>query len=1773
MWNDLNPAAAARSLSRQDDTRAEVSPAALPPSSASGSPLAASPPVVQREGQSGETGSRRVSRARATTATSPKKQDSQGDFPSTKRQRNLKRSEATSMSAQGGVRELVQQCTGLWAKSPQHATTELYEQLRPESVFELFNDERNRCLSPRPDVVSISDAGQLFMERTEGPPRSSRMGRRPSGLQLWNQADMLWTKRVEPYRFGTGRTGEVWAKAIYGQVQSSRQTPAQTSPVTPKAPSAVAEDAQKLRFIMYELHWFNKGRKATEAVPAIDVDGGRQSSKRSRKKMAERGGGDWVQRGLFQLRRPKHEQSAAASAAASATEGNTVRGTLTLQLDEERGNDKWIQFDDQDGNDKGAIQLSKQGRLELESTAGDFAEYYPVDPSEAQSGGPFEEGDLVGFGSSGLTRRTKGVKQLGVITRRAIIKGSRPAHADASLYDTVAHVGIVPVKVRPIGPGRHRSLSGFQNGSFVTPSGLEDGTGIIVRGCPTQRVGRTVAAVTSVHDVDSSVAALADDAASCTMLDVCCCSKSPSVDPFETRWQLVKISVIDPTLTIIENNRMLRNSFAFLLCLLSLLVVSLLVLPCTYFRCHCEPLALAHGTTSGACEGDVGNTCKYESCDDGYIMLPLSDANDASSYDMAPSTELRQMVAKYGACKRPNNYLVEKNISLIEALELEGWICYRHDGSQNDTNYAANTHHGYSDAGYTWDWCTNHTSYCTIKPPVCTVCNYPAINSGWRNCEMSTTVDGLERVCMRPDDWVYTPSRQADDCHASCFGQHTIRITTACYMPGLGCVESISLPVLDACTLPSLRGSTSDRWIGQRAWNGTARRFHAGQICMLPLDADATRNGISVDDHRRSMQQFSGPLMRDTPAESETGKLGEGVFLERQCRAQSVLAGSAYYSGTPMRCVERLCPAETLSLRSIQACHRCEAKDAIVHFPRTSASSAGRTSSVTLDCPVGFSGSVTRTCQPDGQWSKTEGACTRLYCRPLQIPTGDVVPARVGEICKNIPLPETQGLLDDGLGDTYDFGDIDGIQELANLCLGFLSDSTVFEAAPEGTGTMVAQCPWPSNAGYMSAVCLPGATEWSNIQGHCTLQTCPTTRRNVTQGGVTHEVQLPQQVRGYYTPSPRILLAPKLGHWNFDTLIGQQQQSTFSASSAAARWDVIPCCSEWTNFGSCIGDTAALGWLLSQCVSSTVHKHENNTSISSQTANAHHVYKFSEADRLSSSAGAAGRDVNLGCKNLASLVGGVRLDQDPGSFDNQQRVGGANTMYSKRANRKDSHHGVEKLSPHKRTQTAATIAPASKLADSRWASSQVVGRKLYRALTSNFDHQIRDSTKDQWALPGSGILSSISVAIRQHPGQPARIEATPTAPVDNHSEYVQNPWEWRPVFISAPTNTQGKQHAALDATLTAATRVAPPADNYERMLYASRRSMGRPAAAFADAACVEMGYSRAVLVTTCNALLKAVVGGHISSIPEEDLVWWSSRSVDTAFNGSKPGRATLDDIEGAQGVPFLAEICPEIVERAPTSAPAPSNSGTDDDTVHSSPFGSISASARHLQCSSWLGVGTDSLNHVAHKEDWKKWLAQLAWNQENPGNYSMGTQFGIKINEDAAAAIADTVAATGKGTTMQEWIDIFHSIDKLVDDREMRTNPFPPDSSCSGHPKEAEDVTRCFFSQLQRLLDFPSDNEQRHNCIDKIVVGCSNESPAATQLQHDNHDEETEQRGTVGHQGVWVIGDQTNGAGVVGNWLAPKIFTDFSGPYDCATGDIDQSRAPNACYGKLLEYW
>ena len=121
----------------------------------------------------------------------------------------------------------------------------------------------------------------------------------------------------------------------------------------------------------------------------------------------------------------------------------------------------------------GAIVRQKNG-VTLESHQGDFAEWHQRKAGER----PFTEGDVVGFGLRGeISRETNGAFMLGVISRQAVVDGSLPTAGMREQFDTVAYMGIVPVKVR-----RDGCPHGPCDGDLLVPSGRNDGTAVVVAG-------------------------------------------------------------------------------------------------------------------------------------------------------------------------------------------------------------------------------------------------------------------------------------------------------------------------------------------------------------------------------------------------------------------------------------------------------------------------------------------------------------------------------------------------------------------------------------------------------------------------------------------------------------------------------------------------------------------------------------------------------------------------------------------------------------------------------------------------------------------------------------------------------------------------------------------------------------------------------------------------------------------------------------------------------------------------------------------------------------------------------------------------------------------------------------------------------------------------------------------------------------------------------------------------------------------------------------------
>ena len=129
--------------------------------------------------------------------------------------------------------------------------------------------------------------------------------------------------------------------------------------------------------------------------------------------------------------------------------GDQPGGAAVMDVHAKRAkNAKFMSFmaDEEDGNsmELGAIVAARGRGVKFESSQGDFAEWHLRKPGERA----FVEGDVVGFGRRGEISRRTSIHMLGVISRKAIVEGSAPALDQRDRYDTVAYMGLVPVKVR-----------------------------------------------------------------------------------------------------------------------------------------------------------------------------------------------------------------------------------------------------------------------------------------------------------------------------------------------------------------------------------------------------------------------------------------------------------------------------------------------------------------------------------------------------------------------------------------------------------------------------------------------------------------------------------------------------------------------------------------------------------------------------------------------------------------------------------------------------------------------------------------------------------------------------------------------------------------------------------------------------------------------------------------------------------------------------------------------------------------------------------------------------------------------------------------------------------------------------------------------------------------------------------------------------------------------------------------------------------------------------
>ena len=250
----------------------------------------------------------------------------------------------------------------------------------------------------------------------------------------------------------------------------------------------------------------------------------------------------------------------AAKAARSLTkipiEHMKVRGTggssevvskLTIDVSQvkDNGDVKFMDFIGKNGTSIGSICQDYQNPgITIEGKSGDFAEWH-----QRAHGEPlFEEGDVVGFTDGQLTRSTARAQMAGIVSKRALLKGSRPATKDLPQYDTVAYCGQVPVKMLISNKRRDRGSAG----DLVQTSGRGDGVAVVAKeqSFYARLWGPKVFTVGVIAEQRATKEAIFGDV-ECIPLK---CSEDPQHNSKtallgEPQTQLVMVQVINPTLS------------------------------------------------------------------------------------------------------------------------------------------------------------------------------------------------------------------------------------------------------------------------------------------------------------------------------------------------------------------------------------------------------------------------------------------------------------------------------------------------------------------------------------------------------------------------------------------------------------------------------------------------------------------------------------------------------------------------------------------------------------------------------------------------------------------------------------------------------------------------------------------------------------------------------------------------------------------------------------------------------------------------------------------------------------------------------------------------------------------------------------------------------------------------------------------------------------------------------------------------------------------------
>ncbi|HEY0078526.1 MAG TPA: hypothetical protein VGB73_07750 [Pyrinomonadaceae bacterium] len=158
--------------------------------------------------------------------------------------------------------------------------------------------------------------------------------------------------------------------------------------------------------------------------------------------------------------------------------GSSNADVLALKVgnSDPRESNNYVTFFNGSNQNIGRIEAHPDGNsINFGTVGGDYAEWLQRLDAEEQ----MEAGDIVGLFAGKISKTTGGAHHLMVISTRPIILGNMPTDETRHLFERVAFLGQVEIKVRGL----------VRAGDLIVPSGLADGCGMAVAPKDLWRVG------------------------------------------------------------------------------------------------------------------------------------------------------------------------------------------------------------------------------------------------------------------------------------------------------------------------------------------------------------------------------------------------------------------------------------------------------------------------------------------------------------------------------------------------------------------------------------------------------------------------------------------------------------------------------------------------------------------------------------------------------------------------------------------------------------------------------------------------------------------------------------------------------------------------------------------------------------------------------------------------------------------------------------------------------------------------------------------------------------------------------------------------------------------------------------------------------------------------------------------------------------------------------------------------------------------------------------